>query len=786
MGIFVLNPGTNVNVYNLTLANGNGASVAGGGAIYSNATLNVTNAAFTGNTTTASGGAINSSGLLTVNGSTFSGNSAGSSGGAINQVGPGSGAITIVDCTFYGNSAPVGAAISIPSTQTTGSLSVGVTNSTFTGNTGGAAIDWENAQGGQLTVADSLLTADASECNASGQSGCPANGSNGNVVGVAANLAPLGWYGGPTQTMIPLPGSPAICAGISGSVSTDQRGFALDSSCSGQIDAGAVQTNYLIVTTTNDTDDGACTTSLCTLRDALTVANSNATGADIAFAPGLTGTITLACLGGPLPWITGNLNLMGPGAGVLSVAGNGFNAPCNGAQDGLLNIGNYNPVASPTVAISGLTFANGGTLTGYDGGGGITQWYGNATISGVTITGCVPGTINVNGKYGGAGGGIFLNGGTLVVNSSTISGNYAGQVSSDYGNSGGGMAVVVGAAVVNDSTFYGNQAGLFGGAIAALQGYLAVNNSTFSGNSNLSAPSGAISSQGAVTVSNSLFTGDNGFECLSSGLTTPCAVNGSNGNVVIPSPAQPILAALANNGGPTQTMLPLPGSAAICAGAPALVPGGLSADQRGFPRLNTTYSGYSAGSPCLDAGAVQTNYQSVQFTNAGNSGYSGSVSTAISTPAAPIVSVTESGQNIGGVPVTLSFSGTGTASGLGPVTTVAGAGATFNGITVDQTGDDTLSAALNITNSVSITTGNVALDISSPATSTTVSSSQNPSTYGQSVTFTAIVSPASSGTTPAGSISFSIDGGVAVGGTASTCPLSSPANSFCATTPLPR
>src|SRR5439155_11945056 len=44
------------------------------------------------------------------------------------------------------------------------------------------------------------------------------------------------------------------------------------------------------------------------------------------------------------------------------------------------------------------------------------------------------------------------------------------------------------------------------------------------------------------------------------------------------------------------------------------------------------------------------------------------------------------------------------------------------------------------------------------ATTTTVSSSSNPSTYGQSVTFTATVAPASGSTTPTGSVVFTIDG----------------------------
>ena len=38
-------------------------------------------------------------------------------------------------------------------------------------------------------------------------------------------LAPLGNYGGPTQTMPPLPGSPAIDSAVASALTTDQRGY---------------------------------------------------------------------------------------------------------------------------------------------------------------------------------------------------------------------------------------------------------------------------------------------------------------------------------------------------------------------------------------------------------------------------------------------------------------------------------------------------------------------------------------------------------------------------------
>jgi serine protease len=69
-------------------------------------------------------------------------------------------------------------------------------------------------------------------------------------VSTAVNLAPLGSYGGSTQTMVPLPGSTAICAGTlanatTAGITTDQRGFPFDSNCpAGSVDSGAVQTKY--------------------------------------------------------------------------------------------------------------------------------------------------------------------------------------------------------------------------------------------------------------------------------------------------------------------------------------------------------------------------------------------------------------------------------------------------------------------------------------------------------------------------------------------------------------
>jgi hypothetical protein len=149
------------------------------------------------------------------------------------------------------------------------------------------------------------------------------------------------------------------------------------------------------------------------------------------------------------------------------------------------------------------------------------------------------------------------------------------------------------------------------------------------------------------------------------------------------SEIDPELAPLGNYGGALETMIPLPGSPAICGGLPANAG---ETDERGFP--GTTAYGADR---CADSGAVQTHYSSVAFSRAS---YSGTAGSAINP--APVVTVTENGQKREGIPVTLLFSGTGTATGLGPVTTAV-AGALFSDLQVSAAGTDTLTAKLPIT-----------------------------------------------------------------------------------------
>src|SRR5208337_4764491 len=82
------------------------------------------------------------------------------------------------------------------------------------------------------------------------------------------------------------------------------------------------------------------------------------------------------------------------------------------------------------------------------------------------------------------------------------------------------------------------------------------------------------------------------------------------------------------------------------------------------------------------------------------------VANAPGTTPSVIVSVTENGQNIGGVPVTLSFKGTGVATGL-TATTVTGMGSEFGNLTVSAASapTDSLSVNMPVVGATTLTAG---------------------------------------------------------------------------------
>ena len=231
---------------------------------------------------------------------------------------------------------------------------------------------------------------------------------------------------------------------------------------------------------------------------------------------------------------------------------------------------------------------------------------------------------------------------------------------------------------VTYSTFSGNSTTdtPFSGALYNNSGsVLTVQNSTFAGNTN----GGLYSSGSTLSVTNSIF-GETG-ECVGG----DCPTSGF-GNAYLTTNVT--LSALGNYGGTTNTILPQPGSTAICGGLHADIPSGFTTDQRGFS--NAAPAGYGVAN-CSDSGSVQTDYTAVAFATP-DGPYAGAATVAGTVPPV-IVTVTENGQNAGGVTVPLVFAGTGTATGTSAVT-VGGTGATFSALTVSAAGTDTLNVSM--------------------------------------------------------------------------------------------
>jgi hypothetical protein len=317
----------------------------------------------------------------------------------------------------------------------------------------------------------------------------------------------------------------------------------------------------------------------------------------------------------------------------------------------------------------------------------------------------------------------------MLVSNSTFAANKAASGSAIYNT---------GVLTMTYSTVAGNTASASGGIYNASGAALKAVNSTFAGNTGTGS---GIYNSGALAVTNSIL--DATTECSGTG----CPATG-NGNVV----GATKLAALGSYGGPTQTVLPQPGSSAICGGSAALIPVFVTTDQRGFANENTTYTGYSATAPCVDAGAVQTNYTSAQFVGAP---YVANANTPGTAPPV-IVSVMENGQNIGGVPVTLSFSGTGTATGL-TSTTAGGAGASF-ALVVNQPSapTDTLSVSIPVVGADTLTAGPAQLTVVPQGAATSITpAAASATTLSTSVSLSATVLSGGKPVT-AGQVSFTV------------------------------
>jgi hypothetical protein len=257
-----------VTVSSSTFTSNSALSGSGGGLInYIGYVSTVIGCTFSSNSANFSGGGLDNSGVLTVNDSTFagnSGNSANFSGGGLNNLG----VLTVNDSTFAGNSAYWGGGLDNGGTLTLTACTISDNSAT---NGGGL-------YSSPVTLTDTIVAGNTDHPfhpndisgNTSvtggynligpGGAGGLTNGSNGNIVLtslVGLGLAPLGNYGGPTETIALLPGSPAIGAGIAvPGITTDQRAEPLDTP---NPDIGAFQSQGFTLTPSADSTPQATT-----------------------------------------------------------------------------------------------------------------------------------------------------------------------------------------------------------------------------------------------------------------------------------------------------------------------------------------------------------------------------------------------------------------------------------------------------------------------------------------------------------------------------------------------
>jgi hypothetical protein len=577
--------GTILTVTDCTISSN--ASLYGGGVYEAYGTVTLVDCIISGNTATYGGGIRHDSGTLTLMGTTVSSNSASYGGGislgtfdqfinstiAANHASIVGGGIygggfslAITNCTIAGNSAASGPGMGIYNYS--GTVLFG--NTIIAGNTGpGGEAD---CFGGFTSLGFNFIGL------TNGSTGWNATNDIAGRSGLALNpgLSLLQDNGGPTPTMAPTFYSPVIDQGKSFGITTDQRGMArpnddpsIPNATGGDgADIGAVEagTRSFVVSNNNDRGPGS-------LRQALLAIDNTADFCTITFAPSVVGTIYLTS--GELP-IDASLNLIGPGANVLTINGN--------------FAGSIFDLGFGTVTISGVTMTEGGGFSTIDNSADLT-------LIDCAIT-------------QGTGIGLMSDGENLqLLNCSILQNTDAGLEILPGGN-----------ASVTNCTFVSNASKTYGGAIYN-QGGLTLRSSTVAYNSAVS-DGGGIYNSGTANIGDTLVaknsapnnvpfgqdvSGDfvtSGYNLIGQSDGSLSFVNGVNHDLVGSSaaPLDPKFAFAFDNTGSTPTF-------GLQFGSPAIDQGyafGSTTDQRGRLRIFNDHTiANAAGGDGSDIGAVE-------------------------------------------------------------------------------------------------------------------------------------------------------------------------------------
>jgi Bacterial Ig-like domain (group 3) len=467
-----------------------------------------------------------------------------------------------------------------------------------------------------------------------------------------------------------------------------------------------------------------------TLRSALAWANTTTSSglsgpSTIVFdLPAGSQTITLSATFGTLDLTntTNGIAVVGPGAGKLTIAGDGSSS--------VFSI----ETGTATDILSNITITGGSAATG----GGAIANSGNLVLNGVALTG------NSAVYYGGA---INNNGGKLTVMDSTFTNNAAtgAGVGGAINNTNNGVVTVT------NGTFTGGTA-LQGGAIANLSGTLTVTGSSFMGNAGDFG--GAIFNDGTATISSSTIANDD------TSFNGGGIANNLTGTLTLVNDTIAFNTAGQTGGGINSVgnLTAINTTIAYNSIAPGGSGGGIDASSGNAVLYNTIVADNTAGTgKTASASDVSGSLGSASAFNMIGTGGGGGLA---------------NGTNGNLVAVTDPNLATSLANNGGPTETIAllfgspAINAGSNALAVDASGnplvyDQRGPGYPRIVDGI--------VDIGAfqraPATTTTLTSSNDPAVYGQTVIFTAkVVAAFASTNAPTGSVTFM--NGVNVIGTA--------------------
>ena len=290
-----------------------------------------------------------------------------------------------------------------------------------------------------------------------------------------------------------------------------------------------------------------------TLREAIETANSSPGPDTISITT--AGTVTLQS---PLPSITEDLTINGPGADQFTIDGVATHRVLNvqsvtdvqlaisdvtiaRGRDSAVSVrGDEYSSDQPSLTLTGVTFDGNASIHG-NGGALYGREVDTLTVSDSTFTGSYAyskggaliwdgDTVSIQdstfeqNSSGAFGGAIYTHANSVTLQTSLFTSNSSGQGGGLYtNNSEGGMVAV------SDSQFRGNSARQEGGAFSAYgieTGYVTIDNSTFALNNSTQGVGGAVQAERSLQVTNSTFTNN-------SALTRGGAIHSQTGNLSV-------------------------------------------------------------------------------------------------------------------------------------------------------------------------------------------------------------------------------------------------------------